>query len=197
MILEKSKEECKETFLLDNTVKICFVGKLIESKGVLLLQKAHEKLIKENIAHRFILVGTGQLQIKIEENLRSKGLEKDFVFAGYQTNPYRFVSHCDIFALPSKFEGFSTAVTEALVLGKPCVVTECSGMTELLGKSSEYGIVAKDEEEFYRSLKKLITDENFRKKYAAAAAERGKAFGMEKTLEAHEKLFESFTEENQ
>jgi len=197
VIYKKSREECLEDFLLDSTVKIGFVGKLIENKGVLLLKKAHEMLCRENIEHRFVLVGTGPLQKKIEEELHSKGIEKDFIFAGYQTNPYRFISHCDIFALPSKFEGFSTATTEALIVGKPCVVTECSGMEELLGKNNEYGIVAKSEEEFYAALKKMITDEKFREKYAAAAAERGKKFSMKKTLEEHEKLFDKLTEEKQ
>ena len=195
-IIEKSKEKCADAFLCDDTVKICFVGKLIESKGVLLLEKAHERLCEEKIDHRFVLVGTGPLQKRIEERLFSKGLEKDFVFAGYRTNPYAVVACCDIFALPSKLEGFSTAVTEALILKKPCVVTDCSGMKELLGEKNEFGIVSKNEEEFYLSLKRMIADESFRKKYSDFAAERGKAFGKKKTLEAHERFFDNLTGEN-
>ena len=190
-VIEKAKEKCNEEYLLDDTVKICFVGKIIENKGVLRLKKAHEKLSEEGIAHRFVLVGKGPLTKKIEEELCAKGLEKDFVFAGYRTNPYRFISHCDIFALPSYYEGFSTASTEALILKKPCIVTECSGMYELFGQNNEYGIVAKSEEEFYAELLKLITDKSYRDGYALAAAERGKLFSLQKTIEAHEELFDS------
>lgn len=189
-IAEKANEKCEEEYFLDDVVKICFVGKIVENKGVLRLVSAHEKLEKAGIAHRFILVGKGSLREKIEEELQKKGLEKDFVFAGYQTNPYRFISHCDIFALPSYYEGFSTASTEALILKKPCVVTECAGMHELFGENNEYGIVAKDEDEFCAALSKMITDENSRKRYELAAAERGKLFSAESTVAAHERLFD-------
>ncbi len=194
-IIRKAKEKADEEYLSDDAVKICFVGKIIENKGVLRLQKAHERLCAEKIEHRFVLIGTGPLREKIEFELSSKGLEKDFVFAGYQNNPYRIMSRCDIFALPSYFEGFSTATTEALILKKPCVVTKCSGMTELLGEKNEYGIVAEDEEEFYSALKRMITDVDFRKKYELAAAERGKDFSMKKAIEAHENFFDELTEE--
>lgn len=195
-IVEKSKEKCSEKYLSDNTVKICFVGKITENKGVLRLLKAHELFFEKNIPHRFILLGTGSLRGKIEKELCLKGIEKDFVFAGYQTNPYKIISRCDIFALPSYFEGFSTAATEALILEKPCIVTECCGMSELFGKNNEYGIVAKSEEEFYPLLEKLVTDRQLRNYYSKKAKERSAAFTAEKILEAHEKFFEKLTEEN-
>lgn len=195
VIFEKAKEGAKEEYLLDKETKICFVGKLIENKGVLVLQSAHERLCEEKIAHRFILVGRGPLEKKVRRELFEKGLENDFVFAGYRTNPYSLVSRCDIFALPSRFEGFSTAVTEALILGKPCVVTDCSGMKELLGENDEFGVVAETEEEFYSALKKMIIDRKYRENYAAAALERGKCFSLEKTVAAHVALFDELTEE--
>ena len=193
-IIKKSRESADEAFLSDNVVKICFVGKIIKNKGVLRLLRAHEILCEKNIPHRFVLIGTGPLKGKIEFMLKEKGIEKDFIFAGYQTNPYRLLSRCDIFALPSYFEGFSTATTEALILGLPCVVTECSGMSELLGENNEYGIVAKSEGEFYSALEKMVTDKKFREHYARKAEIRGEKFSMKETLKAHEKLFDELTE---
>ena len=195
-ILKKSREKAEEAFLSDDAIKICFVGKIIKNKGVLRLLKAHEILYAKNIPHRFILIGTGPLERKLTAALKEKGIEKDFVFAGYQTNPYRILSRCDIFALPSYFEGFSTATTEALVLGLPCVVTACSGMTELLGENNEFGIVAKSGGEFYTALERLVTDERFRKDYAEKASVRGKEFSMAETVKAHERLFDELTEED-
>ncbi len=193
-IIKKSRESADEAFLSDNVVKICFVGKIIKNKGVLRLLRTHEILCEKNIPHRFVLIGTGPLKGKIEFMLKEKGIEKDFIFAGYQTNPYRLLSRCDIFALPSYFEGFSTATTEALILGLPCVVTECSGMSELLGENNEYGIVAKSEGEFYSALEKMVTDKKFREHYARKAEIRGEKFSMKETLKAHEKLFDELTE---
>ena len=56
----------------------------------------------------------------------------------------------------SRREGFSTAVTEALILGLPTVSTNCSGAEELLGKNNEYGIVVENSEiGIYKGLKNV------------------------------------------
>ena len=52
---------------------------------------------------------------------------------------------------------FSTAVTEALVIGTPVVSTKCSGATELLGENNEFGIVVENSEEgIYYGIKEML-----------------------------------------
>ena len=78
---------------------------------------------------------------------------------GYKENPYKYLAKCDLFVCSSYSEGFSTAVTEALILGIPVVTTYVSGMTELLG-DNEYGIItSNDEISLYEAIKLLINDE--------------------------------------
>ena len=56
----------------------------------------------------------------------------------------KYVARCDWFICPSFEEGFSTAATEALVVGTPVVTTLCSGMKEMLGENNEYGIIVEN-----------------------------------------------------
>ena len=64
-----------------------------------------------------------------------------------------------MFVCSSRREGFSTAVTEALLLGIPVVSTNCSGAYELLGRNNEYGIVTENSEEgIYEGMKRLLSD---------------------------------------
>lgn len=99
---------------------------------------------------------------------------------GYRTNPYKYVKNCDLYVCSSHSEGFSTSVTESLVVGTPVVTTLCSGMTELLGENNEYGIVTENNEDaLYEGIKKMLTTPDLLDAYAAKAKERGKAFSTE------------------
>ena len=60
---------------------------------------------------------------------------------GYQTNPYKYLAKCDLFVCSSHSEGFSTAATEALIVGVPVCSVEVSGMREMLGENNEYGVI--------------------------------------------------------
>ena len=66
-------------------------------------------------------------------------------FLGYQTNLYKYVAKCDLFVCASHAEGFSTAATEALILGVPVCTVEVSGMKEMLGENNEYGIITEND----------------------------------------------------
>ena len=61
------------------------------------------------------------------------GIADVVTLLGYQTNPYKYVAKCDLFVCASFAEGFSTAATEALIVGTPVCTVEVSGMKEMLG----------------------------------------------------------------
>ena len=109
---------------------------------------------------------------------------------GYQTNPYQYVAHCDLFVCSSLSEGFSTAATEALILGIPVCTVEVSGMTEMLGENNEYGIITKnDETELYFGLKKLIDNPKLLDQDKKKSLQRSEIFRTENTVKKAEELF--------
>ena len=109
-------------------------------------------------------------------------------FLGYQTNPYKYVAKCDLFVCASFAEGFSTAATEALIVGTPVCTTEVSGMREMLG-DNEYGIITEnDEEALYEGIKDLLDHPEKLAHYKEKAIERGKRFSTEETVKAVEEM---------
>ena len=109
---------------------------------------------------------------------------------GFVQNPYPFMREADLLACSSIYEGYSTFMTEGVILGKPIVTTDVSGMRELLG-ASEYGlIVGDDDEEFYCGLKRMLADAGSRDKYAQSASARGMDFSADKLTDATERFFE-------
>ena len=126
----------------------------------------------------------------VEKFLKKYNLQDSFTFLGFKDNPYKYISKCDMYICSSRREGFSTAVTEALILGLPTVSTNCSGAEELLGKNNEYGIVVENSEiGIYKGLKKMLDNPILMEYYRKMAFERGKKFSKKETLQRTEEMF--------
>ena len=88
-------------------------------------------------------------------------------------------------------EGFSTAVTESLIVGTPVITTECSGMKELLGEHQEYGIITNnDENDLYKSLIDLINNPLKIDDLKEKAIQRGKMFKVDERISKIESFFD-------
>lgn len=187
MILKKSSEK---TNLLNNNnkIKIVTVGRLEYEKGYDRLINIAKQLKDDNIEFEVYIIGSGSLENELKEKINLYNLSEDVFLLGYLENPYNIVSRSDLFVCSSRIEGFSTVVTEALVLGIPVVTTLCSGMEELLG-DNEYGIIVENSEEaLYKSIKHLLEDSKLLEYYKKKAIIRGKDFTLEKSIKQIENL---------
>lgn len=163
----------------ENSLNLVCAGRLSAEKGVDRLLRAHERLLHDGILHHLWLVGDGAERKGLEDYTNTHRLNDTVHFKGYQKNPYPYLACADLLVCPSRYEGFSTFVTEGLILGKPVVTTDCSGMHELLG-DSEYGLITEnDDEALYQGLKRMLTEPELLAHYAEKAPERGRDFRQE------------------
>ena len=191
-IKKLSDEKVDDVNFSKDIINIISVAKIVPSKGYDRLMKIHKKLIEKNIKNHIYILGIGEEKEKYEKYLAENNLTDTFTFLGYRDNPYKYVKKADLYVCSSRREGFSTAVTEALIVGTPVVSTNCSGAYELLGENNEYGIVTENNEDaLYEGIKKMLTTPDLLEAYAAKAKERGKAFSTEKTVKAVEEMLES------
>ena len=188
-IKKLAKELVDDINFNQNVPIICSVAKIENSKGYDRLINVHKRLLNDNLNHIIYIIGIGKEREKLETRVKELGIDESFKFIGFRENPYKYMANSDIYVCSSRREGISTAVTEALILGKPVVSTNCSGAYELLGDNNEYGIVVDNNEEgIYRGLKLLLQDKEVLKNYHEKAKERGKYFSTEKTVTEIEKL---------
>lgn len=191
LIKEKAKEDLRD-FKFSNQINVISVGRLVDEKGYDRLLNVHARLLKEGLSHHLYILGTGGLEEQLKNQSKNLGVEQTAHFLGFNKNPYKFVANADLFVCSSRREGFSTAVTESLVVGTPVVSTNCSGANELLGNNNEYGIVVgQSEEELYQAVKKMLADTDLLKEYKEKAKERGKNFSKQKTVKAVEEVFDN------
>lgn len=180
--------ERKDLFKKDE-INLCGVGKIVPVKGFDKLARIHKRLKDDGYPVHTYVLGIGPEQKKIEMFLKEHKLEDSFTFLGYQTNPYKYVSKSDLFVCASVAEGFSTATTEALIVGTPVCTVDVSGMKEMLGANNEYGLVTSNNEEaLYEGIKRLLQHPELLESYKEKAKERGKVFSTENTVKAVENM---------
>ena len=189
LIVKKANDKIVDITFDKDVYNLVSVAKIVPSKGYDRLMKIHKKLLDDGIKNHVYILGIGEEQEKYEKYLRDNHLEDTFTFLGFRDNPYKYVKNADLYVCSSRREGFSTAVTEALIVGTPVVSTNCSGAYELLGDNNEYGIVTEnDEDALYEGIKKILTEENLLQHYKEQAIVRGQRFSTEKTVKAVEDM---------
>lgn len=177
-------------------INVVSVGRLTEQKGFDRLIKVHKRILEQGIKHNVYILGTGDSFEKLSQLVKNYDLENSFHLFGFKDNPYKYVKNADLFVCSSRREGFSTAVTESLILGTPVVSTCCSGSYELLGENDEYGIVTENSEQgVYEGMLKMLSSNETLQYYKKKALERGKIFSKSNTVKAVENMFDSLLNE--
>lgn len=180
--LPKGIKKRKKTVLL--------VGRLSCPKNIIRLLKAHKQILENGIEHDVWILGEGEERKKIEKFITENQLHDSVTLFGFQDNPYCFMREADVLVCSSDYEGFSTYITEGLILGKPIVTTDVSGMRELLG-DSVYGVLTGvNDKEFCEGLKSVLEGgEAELNRLALLAAIRGKDFIADQMVAQTESFF--------
>lgn len=170
---------------------LCTVGRLSAPKNYIRLLKTVHQLHDEGFDFDLWMVGDGEQRALIEDYISHHQMSSYVRLFGFQQNPYPFMKMADIMVCSSDYEGYSTFIAEGLILGKPIITTDCSGMRELLG-DSEYGmIVSNNDEAFDDGMKDMLSlNEKQLKYYADKSKERGKMFSTEYLTKNTERFFE-------
>lgn len=190
-IISKSEAFCVPG---DGRKTITAVGRLSYEKGFDRLIQAAFMLKNQGRCFRLRILGEGPARTELEKMIQELDLQDCVELLGFQDNPYPYIRATDVVVCSSRYEGFSTVVTEALILGKPVVTTPCSGMDELLG-NGEYGLITEDSVEgLALGIGSLLEDPQMLDKYNNAAKIRGAAFSKKPVLDQTERFFRMLTE---
>ncbi|MCU3875328.1 glycosyltransferase family 4 protein [Enterobacter hormaechei subsp. xiangfangensis] len=144
---EKQKKLLRANFNLQHASLIfTMVGRLWDQKNPLLLVQAAQKYLRCNSESNdvFILVGDGDLRIKIEELAAKEINAGKIILLGWRNDIAEILSLSDVFILPSKWEGMPLAILEAQAAGLPCIASDIAGNKSLI-KDNINGILFKND----------------------------------------------------
>jgi glycosyltransferase involved in cell wall biosynthesis len=105
---------------------IVYIGRLYSSKGLDILLQALAQL-PPDLAWRLALVGSGAARDSLVQLTKTLGLEERVTFAGEVADVLPYLELADIFVLPSRAEGISNSLLEAMSAGIPCIATDNAG----------------------------------------------------------------------
>jgi glycosyltransferase involved in cell wall biosynthesis len=160
------------------------IGRLEPAKGYLRLLKCVKELTDQGYsAFTIWILGKGSQQQILEQYIHDNHLNDIVKLLGYHSNPYKYLHLCDAFICSSYAEGFSTAATESLILGKPVFTVDCAGMRELLNDSGAGEVVPNTDKDLYSLLESLVSGQINLASYSKAAEKRGRDFNMEKRIQ--------------
>ena len=176
----------------NNEIVIGTTARLCTEKGLDFLIKGFKIVIDKGIDARLAIVGKGPELTNLREIVEKLGLSDKVEFKGFIDNIPGFLAGIDIFALtPVRRESFGIAVAEAEAMGKPAVVTDLSGLREVV-KNGETGFVVEKQnpKAIAGKLILLATDQGIRTRMGEAARRRVEDnFGLDRMIDEFENLF--------
>ncbi|MBB5279795.1 glycosyltransferase involved in cell wall biosynthesis [Pacificimonas flava] len=101
---------------------ITAMGRLVPNKNFALLIRA---FARSEWPGRLIILGEGPERDSLERLGRELGLGARLSMPGFVANPYAVIARSGLFVLPSRAEGFSNSLVEAMACGVPVISTDC------------------------------------------------------------------------
>ncbi len=147
--------------------QITFVGRLSREKGVDVLIRAVDKLRSDcGIRCTLVIVGDGPERSNLESIA-----PKETRFLGFlpREEALKVVRGSDVFVLPSRYEGLSTSLLEAMACGIPVVATRVGGNSELIVDGENGFLVEPDDpEDLADKISLILSDENLARRLGSA-----------------------------
>lgn len=149
------------------TVNILSVGRLCEQKGYDIGIEAFRHIQNIEVPYHWYIMGAGEKEIELKARISKYGLQNRITLLGLRSNPYPYIKYCNIFFQPSRYEGKSIALDEAMILERPIVVTAYDTAMDSIKDGLNGKICGMSSEEVVEGLSELIANVQLREKYAA------------------------------
>ena len=118
------RDRVRQQLNLKDELVIGHVGRFAVEKNHEFLIDVFSKVHSECSKTKLLLVGTGELELRIKEKVHQLSLDDAVIFYGTTSKPNELLQAMDVFAFPSRWEGLGIALIEAQAAGLPCVVTD-------------------------------------------------------------------------
>jgi len=149
-------------------------------KGIDVLARAAARIRPTHPDVVFLVIGAvlePETFRKLQALIDSLGIKDNFRFLGARSNPFPILAASDVFCLPSRNEGFSNALVEAMGSRLPCVATRVGGNAEALKEGvNGFLVESEDADAMADRILRLLRDPKLR---------RGMGQAARQTVESH------------
>jgi glycosyltransferase involved in cell wall biosynthesis len=124
----------------DSGLKLATFARLHPEKGHAHLLEALAELTKEGTRATWVIAGDGPARPALERLVEARKLKERVRFLGWRTDVMALMAAADVIVQPTLHEAFSQAMVEAMALGRPLVISDVSGVRDVV-EDGETGLV--------------------------------------------------------
>lgn len=128
-----------ELDMTDCLTLVC-TSRLYERKGHVYLFEALAPMVRAGLKSMLYLVGDGEYREHLEKLVHSLKLDNHVRFLGWRNDALHIMAAADIVVHPSCEDALSSAVIESLMLARPIIATDISGVRDILD-DGKYGVI--------------------------------------------------------
>lgn len=141
----------------DDEFVIGIAGRFDILKGFGTFIQAIEKISKKNHNLKIMMMGSGIVSTNpmLINAINKAGLSDKFILLGERADVNLVMSAIDIYCLSSIAEGFPNVVAEAMLCGKPCVVTNVGDASYIVGETG-YSVTPSNSTALANAIQKMI-----------------------------------------
>ena len=134
--IEGNKDDlCKELNISTDSILLLSVGELNQNKNHRVVIEQLDKL-PDNV--HYIICGQGILKEEYESLAKEHNVQHRLHLLGYRDDVLKIMKSCDVFVFPSKREGLSVALMEAMACKLICVASRIRGNVDLENNNIYY-----------------------------------------------------------
>lgn len=184
------RSEARGRLGLEETPTVVCLGRLSAQKGQDVLLRAWRAVAGRIEGARVVLVGDGPERARLEAEAGPGVL-----FAGNRTDPWDWLAAADVVAMPSRWEGMSMVMLEAMATGRPVVASDVAGAREALASEAGAVVPAEDPAALASALVARLADPDLAEREGRVGRERAeRAHSLDATVARIEVVYRALLE---
>ena len=142
-----------------NFIKICSIGRFCYQKNFESIPVVAKILKEKGLNFKWYIIGFGDPAETIE-NIQLTNTKDCLILLGKKENPYPYISNCEIYVQPSRYEGKSVTVREAQILCKPVIITNYPTASSQVKNGVDGIICEMDNDSIANAIFNLVQDKD-------------------------------------
>lgn len=197
--LERVRQAIDGSWKLDEHLNVGESAHVVGHAAMFTEQKAQDVLIRSVAETRrrghdveLVIAGNGELRDRLESIAINEGIEDEVHFLGLLDRPevYQLMDTVDVYAMPSRWEGFSAAAIEALATETACLFSKIDEFLQPFANVAAFHDVD-DVDSIATQMTRLLKDEEWRSKLARDGRETVERYSLETIAKSYVNLYES------
>ena len=189
--IDQSRCIVKTDYSFNETITLIHIGRFVLIKNHEMLLEAFADVVStiKGKSLKLKLIGEGELLDMMKSKVKALSLENNVEFVGTKSSCYEDLGNSDIFILPSHSEGMPITLIEAMATGLPCIATSVGGIPDVITNGENGLLIEKNKEALTNAIRRLICDEELRKKLGEGAKKRAEEYSSSHMAEEYLKVY--------